>query len=88
MSEETSELRNAVDTFVDDMLGVHLEVIRIWSELKESIPEEDNPRYEDLIEQFGYRILALGKMPGDLLHYYNAVDSGFFEKEAYREGLQ
>lgn len=76
-------IENAVQKFVDDMMGMHLEMIKIWYELKKNIPEEDNPRYEDIIEQFGHIILAVGKMPGDLLHYYNAVDS----EEAYREDL-
>ena len=80
--KDNKEFANAIQKFVDDMMGIHLEMIKIWSELKENIPEEDKPRYEELIEEFGQAILVVGKMPGDLIHYYNAVDSGNFSEDS------
>jgi len=77
-------LENAVRQFVDDMMGAHLTVIKIWAELKENIPEEDKPRYEELCDKFGYLILEMGKMPGDLIHYYNATHS----QQQFDEELQ
>ena len=74
-------LKNAIGKFVDDMTEPHLKMIKIWDELKKNIPEEDRPRYEDLIEEFGQVILVVGKMPGDLILYYNTVDSGNFSEE-------
>tara|TARA_B100000029_G_scaffold253135_1_gene250096 strand:- start:6512 stop:6772 length:261 start_codon:yes stop_codon:yes gene_type:complete len=70
--KDNKELVNAIQKFVDDITEPHLAMIKVWSELKKNIPEEEMPRYEELMEQFGHTILEAGKMAGDLVHAYNA----------------
>ena len=77
-------LASAIEKFVDEMTDPNIEMMKIWAELKNNIPEEDVARYEDIVEDIGYAILEVGKMPGKLIHHHNSTMSStdFQEYEA------
>tara|TARA_R110000824_G_scaffold35603_2_gene111408 strand:- start:30986 stop:31255 length:270 start_codon:yes stop_codon:yes gene_type:complete len=77
-------LANAVEKFADDMAEPHIEMVRIWAELKDSIPEEDVARFEQIVNDIGYAISEVGRLPGELIEHHNSTMSStdFQEDEA------
>ena len=82
--KEDNIIANAVQKFADDMAEPHIEMIRIWAELKDNIPEEDVARFETIVNDIGHVILEVGKLPGELIQYHNSTMSStdFQEDEA------
>jgi hypothetical protein len=77
-------LASAVEKFADDMAKPHIEMVRIWAEFKDSIPEEDVARFENMVNDIGQVIFEAGKLPVELINYYNGTlnATDFQEDEA------
>ena len=76
--KEDNIIANAVQKFADDMAEPHIKMVKIWAELKDSIPEEDVARFENMVNDFGYSILGVGKLPGELILHHNQYRSREF----------
>ncbi len=71
---ENLALYRAFSIFMRGFDVSYLAMIRDWDELKKNIPEEDRPRYEEILEDIGYLLLDMGKIPGNLSSYYYATE--------------